>query len=79
MSKLKEAAKMSFDEWSESIDEGLKKDRFKMLRIRSGMSQNQFAKYFNIPPSTLKKWEQGQRKCPEYLLELIEYKLTKES
>lgn len=50
----------------------------KDLRTQTGMSQNQFAKFFNIPPSTLKKWEQGQRKCPEYLLELIEYKLNME-
>ena len=51
----------------------------KELRNQTGMSQSQFAQYFNIPPSTLKKWEQEQRKCPEYLLELIEYKLRKES
>lgn len=58
------------------------KGRIKMnikdLRTQTKMSQSQFAKYFNIPPSTLKKWEQGQRKCPEYLLELIEYKLQNE-
>ena len=51
----------------------------KELRTRTGMSQSQFAKYFNIPPSTLKKWEQGQRLCPSYLLDLIEYKLRKEN
>lgn len=50
----------------------------KELRTQTGMSQSQFAKYFNIPPSTLKKWEQGQRQCPEYLLDLIEYKLNME-
>lgn len=50
----------------------------KDLRTQTGMSQSQFAKYFNIPPSTLKKWEQGQRQCPVYLLELIEYKLENE-
>ncbi len=50
----------------------------KELRTRTGMSQRQFAKYFNIPKHTLQNWEQGQRKCPEYLLELMEYKLEKE-
>jgi DNA-binding transcriptional regulator YiaG len=49
------------------------------LRTQTGMSQSQFADYFNIPSSTLKKWEQGQRQCPEYLLELIEYKLKNEN
>lgn len=52
---------------------------FKELRQASGMSQSQFANYFNIPPSTLKKWEQGQRKCPDYLLELMKYKLENEN
>lgn len=51
----------------------------KELRTQTGMSQSQFSKYFNIPSSTLKKWEQEQRKCPEYLLELIEYKLRTEN
>ena len=48
------------------------------LRAQTGMSQSQFADYFNIPLSSLKKWEQGQRQCPIYLVELIEYKLRKE-
>lgn len=77
-SKLKKACEMSMEEWSASIDEGMKKDALKMLRIRSGMSQSQFAEYFQIPIDTLQNWEQGRRQCPEYLLNLIEYKLTKE-
>lgn len=75
-SKFQKAINQSFEEWSTSIDEGF--NRLKILRERSEMSQSQFAKYFNIPPSTLKKWEQGQRRCPEYLLDLIEYKLLNE-
>ena len=51
----------------------------KELRLQSGMSQNQFADFFNIPPSSLKKWEQGQRQCPDYLIELIEYRLRNEN
>lgn len=77
-SKLKKACEMSTEEWSASIDEGMKKDALKMLRIRSGMSQSQFADYFQIPIDTLQNWEQGRRQCPEYLLNLIQYKLTKE-
>lgn len=50
----------------------------KDLRTRTGMSQSQFADYFHIPKQTLQNWEQDRRECPEYLLELIEYKLTKE-
>lgn len=78
MRKLKDAMEMLLDEEQAQFDEGLKKDYIKLLRERSGMSQNQFAKYLNIPPSTLKKWEQGQRECPVYVVELIEYKLRNE-
>ena len=51
----------------------------KDLRIQSGMSQSQFAEYFGIPLDTLQNWEQGRRKCPDYLLDLIEYKLKNEN
>ena len=77
-SKLEKACGMSFEEWNEKMEENEKKERLKMLRERSGMSQRQFADYFEIPIDTLRNWEQGRRQCPEYLLNLIQYKLTKE-
>ena len=55
----------------------------KELREQSGMSQAEFAEYFNIPKRTIQNWEwegvnkQG-RKCPEYLLKLMKYKLDNE-
>jgi DNA-binding transcriptional regulator YiaG len=51
----------------------------KELRTKTGTSQSQFADFFHIPKQTLQNWEQGRRECPEYLLELIEYKLRKEN
>lgn len=51
---------------------------FKELREQSGMSRKQFCEYFDIPYRTIQDWELGNRKCPEYLLELMRYKLTKE-
>lgn len=77
-SKLKKAAELSLNDWNKRMDKAIKKEHIKTLRERSGMSQNNFAEYLNIPPSTLKKWEQGLRECPVYLIELIEYKLIKE-
>ena len=50
----------------------------KELRKISGMTQKQFGEYLGIPHRTIQNWEGGQRKCPEYLLKLIEYKLKKE-
>ena len=50
----------------------------KELRTASGMTQQQFSEYFHIPKRTIENWEGEKNKCPEDLLELIEYKLTKE-
>ena len=48
------------------------------VRIQSGMSQTEFAKYFGIPKKTLQGWEQNQRNIPEYLLRLMIYRLENE-
>ena len=51
----------------------------KELRAMSGMTQKEFAEYFNIPKRTVEDWDRGARKCPEYLIALMEYKLKNES
>lgn len=51
----------------------------KELRTMSGMTQKQFSEYFGIPHRTIQNWEGGQRSCPDYLLNLIKYKLEKEN
>lgn len=51
---------------------------FKELRQQSGMTQKAFSEYFSIPKRTVENWEGGQRECPAYLLELMEYKLRNE-
>lgn len=53
--------------------------KFKELRIQSGMNKTDFAKYFNIPYRTVQNWELGINECPEYLLELMQYKLNNEN
>lgn len=52
--------------------------KFKELRESSGMNKTSFAKYFNVPYRTVQNWESGVSSCPEYLLELMEYKLINE-
>lgn len=47
----------------------------KELREASGMSRQQFVEYFGIPYRTVQDWELGNRKCPEYLFNLMRYKL----
>lgn len=51
---------------------------FKELRERSGMNLTAFSKYFGIPYRTVQNWELGARRCPDYLIELMAYKLEKE-
>ena len=54
----------------------------KELREASGMSRSRFAEYFGIPYRTVQSWEveseSNRRQCPEYLLELMKYKLENE-
>lgn len=51
---------------------------FKELREQSGMNMMKFAQYFGINYRTVQRWEYGERKCPEYLLNLLKYKLQHE-
>ena len=51
---------------------------FKELRQASGMTQKAFAEYFGMSKRAVESWEGGTRNCPEYLLKLMEYKLTNE-
>lgn len=50
----------------------------KYLRLLTGMKREDFANYLHIPLNTLRDWEQGKRKMPEYVYELIEYKVSRE-
>lgn len=44
----------------------------KCLRIRSGLSRRDFCEVFGVPYRTLQAWELGKRKCPEYVLRMME-------
>lgn len=50
----------------------------KELRIKANMKQIEFARYFGFPIRTFQDWEYEKAKCPEYLLELMIYKLKNE-
>ena len=52
---------------------------FKELRERSGMTRQEFMEFFGIPYRTVQSWELGDRSCPKYVLDLMEYKLRKEN
>ena len=50
----------------------------KYLRLLTGMKREDFADYLHIPLGTVRDWEQGKRKMPDYVYELIEYKVSRE-
>ena len=52
---------------------------FEELREKAGMNLTEFAKYFEINYRTVQRWEYRERKCPDYLLKLMQYKLEKEN
>lgn len=56
----------------------------KELRKMTGLTQEKFGEYFGISRRTIQNWEadgesDNGRKCPDYLLDLMEYKLQKEN
>lgn len=50
----------------------------KELRTAAGMTQKAFSEYFGIPKRNIEEWEGERRKCSDYLLDLMQYKLVKE-
>ena len=44
----------------------------KELRIKTGLSQRQFADYFGISVRNIQEWEQERKSPPSYLVGLLE-------
>lgn len=51
---------------------------FKMVRVESGMNRKEFAEWLGIPYRTMQEWELGRRAMPQYVLDLITYKVRNE-
>ena len=47
----------------------------KEIRELTGLSQAKFGTRYNIPLRTIQAWELGERSCPEYVLELLEFRV----
>ena len=47
----------------------------KELRIKYNLTQKKMSEITGIPIRTIQNWEGGQRKCPEYIVELVKFKL----
>lgn len=51
---------------------------FRELRQLSGMTQEKFSQYFGVSKRSVEDWDRGINKCPDYLLDLMRYKLEHE-
>lgn len=47
----------------------------KEIRELTGLNKKDFADKYNIPYRTIQNWEADINKCPEYVLELLEFKV----
>lgn len=47
----------------------------KEIRQLTNLSQPKFCEKYGIPLQTLRKWEQGRRSLPDYVVELLEFKV----
>lgn len=50
----------------------------KEIREKAGLSRAAFSRKYNIPVRTLEDWESEKRKCPEYLIELLDRAVTED-
>lgn len=47
----------------------------KEIRDLTGLSQAKFAEKYNIPKRTIESWESEIRKCSDYVVELLEFRV----
>ena len=50
-------------------------EKIKEIRSITGLSQAKFSNEYHIPLKTLTQWEQNCAKCPDYVIELLEFKV----
>lgn len=50
----------------------------KEIKALTGLSQVKFCEKYHIPLNTFARWEQGKREPPDYLVELLEFKVRKD-
>ena len=53
--------------------------KFILLRKATGLSKTEFSKKYNIPYRTVQNWENGTSTPPDYVLELLKYRIEKET
>lgn len=49
------------------------------LRRKTGLSQAKFAEKFGIPKRSIENWEQCKRSAPQYVLNLLRFRVEHET
>lgn len=55
------------------------KEKIKSLRKATGLTQKEFAEYFEMSQRTLENWESGKAEPADYIIKLMKYKLQNEN
>ena len=50
--------------------------RIKAIRAKTGLSQAKFAEAYHIPKRTLQDWESQRGNPPDYVIELLEFRVN---
>lgn len=48
------------------------------IRALTGLSQPKFCQKYHIPLNTFTRWEQGKREPPDYVVELLEFRVRED-
>lgn len=51
----------------------------KEIRKLTELTQENFSEKYHVPLPTLRHWERGDRTCPDYVVELLEFKVREDS
>lgn len=57
------------------MEEKSQAQKFRKIRASTGMNRREFSDWLKIPYPTMYDWEAGNRKMPEYVIELIDFKV----
>lgn len=49
--------------------------KIKEIRTLTGLTQKGFSDKYGIPLPTIQHWERGNRECPQYVRDLLEFKV----
>lgn len=51
-------------------------NKIKAIRAKTGLSQAKFSETYHIPRRTLQDWEREVRTPPDYMIELLEFRVN---